>query len=87
MAVWADHAENAVRELVALGKNFGPTHEQFTSDDVWELLAMDEIPSPPEPRALGPVMQRMIREKLITPVGYAESRRRHGGIVRTYVAL
>lgn len=78
---WARCAENIVREIA-----FSSKHSVFSSDDVWDLLTQDEVPPPHEPRALGPIMQRLAREKVMVPVGYAESRRRHGGIVRTYIS-
>lgn len=80
---WAEYAENLVREIAS-----GPDAKrlQFSSDDVWDLLRNDEIAPPHEPRALGPIMRRLIVEQVISPVGFAVSRRRHGGTVRTYLA-
>jgi len=47
---WMEQARRTVLRL-SEGRAF------FTSDDVWEILG-----SPPEPRALGAVMQRLSRE-------------------------
>lgn len=47
---WRGYAELAV-EYVALHR------ERFTTDPVWKVLESWQVPVPPEPRALGPLMK------------------------------
>ena len=74
---WAMMAEESVASLARSGK-------PFSSDDVWEALNSLRVEAPREPRAMGPVMRRMIVDNVITATGFAISRRRHGGTVRMY---
>jgi hypothetical protein len=74
---WAMMAEESVARLARSG-------EPFSSDDVWEALSFLQVEAPREPRAMGPVMRRMIMDNVITATGFAVSRRRHGGTVRMY---
>jgi len=71
----------AVAVIVRLSGNPGP----FTVDDVWDALTALGVPSPREPRALGPVMKRAVRDRLLIPQGYVQSRRRHAAPVRAYI--
>jgi len=73
---WATKTEAIIRALVADG--------DFTADDVWDDLAKAGVTAPHEPRALGPILKRLIRAKVIQPMGYTESRRRHGAPIRVY---
>lgn len=58
-AAWKDLAYRAVR-FVAL------SHERFTSDAIWAALDSHPEHVPPrEPRALGPVILRAVRDGLI----------------------
>jgi len=48
-AYWRPYAMRALYEAAA-------TRREITSDDVWRVLHRRKIPSPGEPRAMGPVM-------------------------------
>jgi len=64
--------------------------ETVTSEDVWEMLGLRGISKPAEPRAMGPVMLRGVREGLIRPTGRfvtSTMRTRHAGPVREYEVL
>lgn len=74
---WASEAEKCIHVLAR-------RYMEFTSDDVWDMLETLGIDPPHERRALGPVMLRMVKSDVITPIGYDTSRRRHGGTVRVY---
>jgi len=41
--------------------------EGVSSDDVWMRLRALEMPEPHDPRAMGPVMRRAVREGLLRP--------------------
>lgn len=58
----------------------------LTSDDVWAELDRRSIPRPEEGRAMGPVMQRAVREGLITPTGYTQGTnpKHHADVMRVY---
>lgn len=73
---WAEQAERAVRDLAAV--------TAFTPDDVWDRLHHLGVQPPREPRALGPILKRLAKDKVIRPGGFTESRRRHGAPVRIY---
>ena len=63
--VWLDQAEVIVRSLAR-------SHEPFSTDDVWDYLAV-----PPEPRAMGAVINRLSRQGVIRKTGrYIQSSRR-----------
>lgn len=64
----------------------GDYSSYVTSEDVWALLRFRGISPPAEPRAMGPVMQRGIREGLIRPVGYRQSTnpKHHADVMRVY---
>lgn len=76
---WVAAAERAV---IWCANRFGT----FTSDEVWDRLEYRKVPAPREPRALGPVMKRAVRDGLIEPAGYVQSARqeRHCAPVRVY---
>ena len=42
-----------------------PPHRQFTTDAVWEALALLDIPEPAEPRAMGTVMSNLAHANII----------------------
>lgn len=78
-AGWVLAATGAVMELANTG-------DPFTTDDVWEVLAAAGEPEPREPRALGPIIQRLVKASTIYAIGYTASRRRHQAIIRIYTA-
>ena len=53
--LWRSLARIALREAAV-------RLPELTSDDVWRILALHAIPSPTEPRAMGPVMLRGVAE-------------------------
>lgn len=55
---WAERAYDTVR-------NVAETHEEFTPDEIWKT----GLPKPPEARALGAVMARAKRDKIIEKTG------------------
>jgi hypothetical protein len=57
-----------------------------TSDDVWDELFLRNVPRPDEGRAMGPVMQKGVREGLLIPDGYVTGRdpRHHADVARRY---
>lgn len=57
LALWTALAFEVVRRLAH-------TEKVFTTDELWE--AIDHLPKPGDPRALGPVMIRACKERLIT---------------------
>lgn len=79
-ADWVLEAEAAVAALAVAG-------DQFSADDVWDLLAARGIPGPHNPSALGPVMRRAIKDGVARMTGFGMSRRpeRHRAPVRLYV--
>lgn len=58
---WLDEAWHALRYLV------GQRQATVTSDDIWRTLAEWSISPPHEPRAMGPVMRRGVKERLLLP--------------------
>lgn len=54
---WCDGAMETVRR-------FASSREPFTTDELWRVLS-----APPEPRALGGVISKAVRGKLIRPTG------------------
>jgi hypothetical protein len=56
---WKDEAFSVVIDLAR-------TRRPFTADDVWERVGW----APHEPRALGPIMMRALREGYIRPTGH-----------------
>lgn len=75
---WKDHARRAVWWCA----NHRAT---FNVDDVWDRLEATGVPSPPEPRALGPVLMRAVRAGAIRDTGQMDkSRRRHASKITRY---
>ncbi|HSN11775.1 MAG TPA: hypothetical protein VLS51_06690 [Propionibacteriaceae bacterium] len=75
---WMFYARKAVELL-------SDTTPVFTTDQVWEVLAEGRVASPDEPRALGPVMRKAMKDKVIERTGvYAMSVRRHGSPIPVY---
>lgn len=71
---WKDEARRIVRRVAT-------TRDTFTTDDVWDA----GLPTPTEPRALGPVITALIRAGAITATGdYVPSRRRHATPMPVY---
>lgn len=59
----------------------------ITSEDVWAKMTDQGFSKPAEPRAMGPVMLRGVREGLIRPTGRfvtSTMRTRHAGPIREY---
>lgn len=79
---WVDAAEDAACTLARLTTATGG----FTADNVWALLEERQVPAPREPRALGPVLQRLKRQDKLKLTGYAPSNRRHKSPVGVYAA-
>lgn len=75
---WAEHAEQAIARRALGGA-------PFTSDDLWFDLADGGVEQPREPRALGPIVKRALRDGTIRWEGFATSRRRHDSVIRSYV--
>ena len=61
---WMNHAWAAI-VMVCHESHAGWT--TITSDLVWERLAEWHAPKPHEPRAMGPVMRRAVKEGLLRP--------------------
>lgn len=75
---WKDAARRAVWHLAC-------TRATFNADDVWEELERRNVPAPPEPRALGPVLMRALRANAIRDTGrMTPSRRRHASKITLY---
>jgi hypothetical protein len=53
--IWRSFARKALRDAAV-------DADDLTSDDVWHVLREHGIPSPVEPRAMGPVMLRGVRD-------------------------
>lgn len=43
--------------------------DDFTTDDIWQMLEEMNVPAPPEPRAIGSAMNHMCKVGLIVPTG------------------
>lgn len=75
---WKEDAFAAVKRVAA-------AKSTFTPDDIW-----DEVEKPREPRALGGVMRRAMREGVCEPTGnYVKSRipSQHKNIITEYRSL
>src|SRR6188472_3623600 len=75
--------KNADRAVVACAH----TRPEFSSDDVWATLELWGVPGPHEPRALGPVMMRAVKDGTIVKTGrYVQSElgRNHARPVAVY---
>lgn len=77
---WLHDADMAIRALVAAG-------EPFTTDDVWDWLAVNRPGlAIREPRALGGMIRGLRRRGALRTTGnYRPSHRRHGAPVPEYV--
>jgi hypothetical protein len=58
---WYKEAEATVTLLCRRG-------EDFTTDDVWQLMEHTGLKTP-EPRAMGSIMRQLSKERLIVPTG------------------
>lgn len=76
---WKRAATRIVWELAQLPQG-------FTTDDVMEGVTNLGITTH-DNRALGPVIQRMIRNKTICEIGMTRSRRRHGARIPVYAGV
>ncbi len=77
---WMDHAARVIWDYAVTG-------EPFTTDEV--MTKMEKSPyTTHEPRALGPVINRALRKKVIKHTGdYAKSTRRHSSPIPVYVGV
>ena len=73
---WKEEAARAIWKRSKSG-------ETFTTDEIMEDLAAVGVETH-DARALGPVMRRAIRKKIVTEVGMTRSRRRHGARIPVY---
>lgn len=65
---WRREAEAAVQILIRKG-------EPFSTDEVWRLLEGSSAKTH-EPRAMGAVMRKFVKEGLIDSIGYQKTTRR-----------
>lgn len=63
--VWLDAARDAMEEVAAIRGQGG----LFTTDPVWALLDKRGVPSPHEPRAMGPVVKGAVTDGLMEFTG------------------
>jgi len=64
---WRGWAELAVRYVAE-------RREKFTTDPVWKVLESWDVPTPPEPRVLGPLMKACCTWRWCEPTGeYSKS--------------
>ena len=83
---WEAEAVQAIYTLAA--RRFPDDNlVEFTTDDVWDLLAERGIPAPHEPRALGTIVREATRQGVIRVVGWAPSRRRHQSPIRVFLGV
>lgn len=77
--VWRTIAWDVLRELAA-------KRDLLTSDDLTEEMDRRGHIRPGDARAVGPVMQRAIRENVLVPVGFTTGRnpRHHADVARLY---
>ena len=71
--------------LVAVAKR----DAEVSSESVWAELDRWGVSPPPEPRAIGPVLLRAVREGVLAPKGYSRGTdpKHHRDILRTYRSL
>ena len=75
---WSDECAHVIWRLARSG-------ETFTTDEVMTIMAASEYKTH-EPRALGPVVNRALRKKVIKPTGdYVKSTRRHSSPIPVYI--
>lgn len=65
-ADWRSFAMRALRDACV-------ANWEITSDDVWHVLADRGIPSPGEPRAMGPVMVDAVKKGWVSPTDRVRS--------------
>lgn len=65
--LWTALALTTLRLLAA-------TKKAFSTDDVW--LALDELPKPDDPRALGPILRQAKDERLIEKTDFTVTSQR-----------
>jgi hypothetical protein len=66
---WYNQVYNIIRDIAT-------TTDTFTTDDVWQAIEHQQLPTPHEPRALGAIMRHAQRDNLIQPTNsYVPSHR------------
>ena len=66
-------------------KTVGRMRMLFTTDDVWDWLATHHGSAAHDNRAIGPIMSRLAKAKIIRPTGdYRPSVRRHCAPIRVW---
>ena len=76
---WITEAEILMRYRASLGVD-------FTTDEVMEDLESSAVGTH-DPRALGSVVRKLLREKVIVEVGMTRSRRRHAARIPVYCGV
>lgn len=75
---WSDECAHVIWRLAK-------SKEPFTTDEVMTIMAESPYKTH-EPRALGPVINRALRKKVIKPTGdYVKSTRRHSSPIPVYI--
>ena len=68
--------------------NVGRMRPHFTSDHVWDWLQTHDSVQAHDNRALGAVMSKLHKDKLIRPTGdYVPSKRRHMSPIRVWALV
>ena len=73
--------------LATLCVYYDPEDPTLTSEDVWEMLGLRGYSKPAEPRAMGAVMRRGVKEGLIVPTDRfvtGRSPSRHAAPIRVF---
>lgn len=78
---WAERAFASVRDHYIIFGNITP----FTMEDARSWAYAMGLDRPAEERAWGSVTQRLVRERVIEPVGYAPATSSNGSPKRTYL--
>ena len=66
---WYDAACMAFEEVIA-------AYPEFTTDDVWAVLKEWQVSAPREPRAMGPIVMKLVRSGAMVATGaYRKSKR------------
>lgn len=76
---WGERAYRTLRAVFELFEN-----QPITIEDARLCAFAAGLDSPAESRAFGPITQKLIRDGIIEPVGYAAAASSHGSIKRTY---
>ena len=58
--IWYNNVYNIIRTIAT-------TTDTFTTDDIWQAIEDQQLPTPHEPRALGAIMRHAQRDNLIRP--------------------